>query len=148
MTRLTKEEQEAIEWTRTHRATIESRNKIIIGIFIIAEIAFFAGYVNYYMLLPLAAGGTLSIPSNTFWLQQLFAEIGLVLPVWLINTKIIIKTYNVRNSDVATFAVAVAVLVTAAAVAAGTAVVAAAAVLAMTMTLSSDKLKLSSDNDD
>ena len=80
-TRLTKEEREAIEWTRRHRKGIKLRNKVVIGIAMFAWTIFIAGYVNYYMLL--------GIP--TAYLAQFFGEIGLIAPLILGNSYIIIR---------------------------------------------------------
>ncbi len=119
-TRLTKEEREAIEWTRRHRKGVELRNKVVIGIAMLAWTVFIAGYVNYYMLL--------GIP--TAYLSQFFSEIGLLLPLILGNCYIIFK-FRGKKADAALVAWLVAA--TAAAVAKAAAAAAAQAAAAMVL---------------
>jgi hypothetical protein len=127
---LTKEQQEAINWASKHRANVETRNKILISIAIIAELIFFGGYVNYNMLLGLA---------NTHLLIQFFGEFGLIFPLLFINMKIVVEIKLLSKEDAAVAVAAavaeVAVVVAAAAVAVAAVAVAAAAVAAVVVAM-------------
>ena len=121
--------KQLLDWARQHKAHIELRNKIILAIAMIAWTIGIAGYLNYLMLLQISA----AIP-------QFFAELGLLIPIIFINTKIIIKVGG-DNSDAAILAAAVAAFAAwaAAAVFAAAAVIAAVAVFAVAVFAVADK---------
>lgn len=129
---LTTQQQEDLAWVAKHKQNIQTRNSIIVDLIIIADIVLVAGWLNYQMLLQISA-----------WLPQFFAELGLLLPLIYINTKVIIKIYDVKSgSDV--FAALVAA--TAALVAATVALAFVAAVFAAFAAVA--EAIILSDNDD
>lgn len=111
--------KQLLDWARQHKAHIELRNKVILAIAMIAWTIGIAGYLNYLMLLQVSA----AIP-------QFFAELGLLIPIIFINTKIIIKVGG-DNLDAAIFAVVAALALAVAVALALAAVVAALAAVAL-----------------
>ena len=111
--------KQLLDWARQHKAHIELRNKVILAIAMIAWTIGIAGYLNYLMLLQVSA----AIP-------QFFAELGLLIPIIFINTKIIIKEGG-DNSDASLAVLVLALAALAAAALAALAVAALAAVFAL-----------------
>jgi hypothetical protein len=87
---LSAQDQEALAWARKHRENIILRNSILkwtlAPAFIIGNIIGIAGFLNYYMLLQ--------VPNL---LPQFFAELGLLVPLCLINFKLVIKLGGNNN---------------------------------------------------
>jgi hypothetical protein len=121
-----------LERTQKHRAGVELRNKVVIGIAMLAWTIFIAGYVNYYMLLQ--------IP--TAYLAQFFSEIGLLAPLIFGNGYIIIRLGGKKVDAAAAWlaVVALAAPVSSAASALAIVAVALAAVLAV-MALAAESSK-------
>ena len=101
---LSAQDQEALAWARKHRENIILRNSILkwtlASAFIIGNIIGIGGFLNYYMLLQ--------VPNL---LPQFFAELGLLVPLCLINFKLVIKLRGNNNDALALAAVVLAVLV-------------------------------------
>ena len=116
-TRLTKEEQEAIEWTQKHRAGVELRNKVVIGIAVLVLIGYAYIKANIFMF---------GLTTSSFLI--FFAELSLT---FIADGAVVFILFQLtKDKEVAMVAAQITMLAAAAAAVAATAAAAAVAATA------------------